>query len=265
MEFFRYYDESKFQAFVPKIKQSLKEWQIVEVLLTGKTSYNVAYIARKLQEYFAQRDGVIFICNQMEILVFVHMGKTTAPEELTNDLSQKMPKYSCTAEATDITAEGILRVQIRLQDIQEQEKKREIPAVSSLLAIRRKRQEPVILVADDDMFMRSLISKNFKSRGKVLELPDARGVVDTYLEALPDIVFLDIHMPGGSGIDVLSEILKFDETAYVVMLSSDSIKDNVLGAQKLGAKSFIAKPFTKEKLDACFETCLASMFYPRSS
>ena len=62
-------------------------------------------------------------------------------------------------------------------------------------------------------------------------------------------------MPGKSGIDILEEILMFDQTAFIVMLSADTAKDNVLETRKLGAKGFVAKPFTKEKLVDMLQKC----------
>ena len=78
------------------------------------------------------------------------------------------------------------------------------------------------------------------------------SAVDTYLLELPDIVFLDIHMPGGSGLNALAEILLFDPTAHVVMLSADRVEATILDAKKFGAKGYVAKPFTPEKLIACY-------------
>lgn len=252
MEFFQYYNQSQFLSFVPKIKQNLRDWQIVEVSLTGKTKHNAAYIAKKLKEYFGDRDGIIFICNSRDILVLVNMGDGTDIRKLSSGINDRMPKYSCSAEATDITAEGLLKFQLRLQDVEEA---RTESANNPLLAVRKERAEKIVMVADDDMFMRTLISKTFKGRAHVIEHDDTMDIVESYLDALPDILFLDIHMPGGSGIEILEELLGFDDTAYIVIMSSDSVKDNVLEAKKLGAKGFIAKPFTPEKLEACYQKC----------
>jgi two-component system chemotaxis response regulator CheY len=123
------------------------------------------------------------------------------------------------------------------------------------MAARKNRAENIVMVADDDMFMRSLVHKNFKDRAQIIEHGDAGTIVESYLEMLPDILFLDIHLPGGSGVEILSELTSFDDTAHVIIISSDSVKDNVLEARKLGAKGFVAKPFTPEKLDACYEKC----------
>lgn len=250
MEFLQYYNQTKFLGFVPRIRQNPKGWQLVEVVLTGKTRHNAAYIAKQVKEYFGARDGIIFICNSREILALVNMGSPSDIVELASGLNNKLPKYSCTAAASDITEEGLLKFQFHLRDIEEA--KKEASPGSSLLALRKERAEKVVMVVDDDMFMRSLIVKALKSKARVIELDKPEAVVDTYLEELPDALFLDIHMPGLSGIDILSELLNFDDTAYVVIMSSDSVKDNVLEAKRLGAKGFVAKPFTAEKIELCY-------------
>jgi two-component system chemotaxis response regulator CheY len=238
---------------VPKIKRSINEWWIIEVFLTGQTSHNVGFIAKKLKEYFDYKDGVIFICNSKNILVLAHMGPGQSSQTLTNDIRSRMPKMSCNANAVEATADGLLKVQIQLKDLENEAAGQ--TGISPLLRVRNARQENVIMVADDDMFMRSLVTKNFVTKGRIIEFETADNIVDAYLENLPDIVFLDIHLPGGSGIDILSEILSFDETAYVVIVSADSIKDNILNSKNLGAKGFIVKPFTREKLDAFYSKC----------
>jgi two-component system chemotaxis response regulator CheY len=99
------------------------------------------------------------------------------------------------------------------------------------------------------------LAKYFQGRGRVPEFENTDNTVETDLEKPLDIVFLDIHLPGGSGIDILVDILSFDDSAYVILISGDSIKDKIMNGKKFGAKGFIAKPFTKEKLESFYEKC----------
>jgi two-component system, chemotaxis family, chemotaxis protein CheY len=254
MEILKYYNQRRFFEFVPKVKEDLDAWRIVTVALTGQTGHNVMYIAKKITELFSGQDGIVFICNNQEILVLVHTGRESDPEHLCLKIGEKMPQYSCAAEAAGITPEGLLQIQIRLQDIGV-EAQTEQHAGSPLFNTRLNRKENVVLIADDDMFMRTLLKKALGDRAVIIELSDANDVVATYLDKLPDIVFLDIHMPHGSGIDILGEILNYDETAYVIILSSDSIRDNVVNAKQTGAQGFLAKPFTQGKILDYFRKC----------
>lgn len=61
-------------------------------------------------------------------------------------------------------------------------------------------------------------------------------------------MFLDINLPDISGHDVLARLRDIDPQIYAVMLSGHTQSENVMEALKMGAKGFVSKPFTKEKL-----------------
>ena len=251
IEILHKFNQRRFLALAPDIRKDIGDWQLVEVSLTHGTSHNISYIARKLGEHFTNHDGLIFICNFRQILAIVRAAGEP-PSKLSAGITGAMPQYSCSVEASEITPDGLLKFQVRLQSLEEEAQAQTSPP---LLDARQRRVERIVMVADDDMFMRTLVAGTFKPRVTVIELPDATDVVDTYLERLPDVLFLDLHLPGGSGIDLLADILKFDETAYVAMLTSDRVKENVIAAKKIGAKAFIAKPFTRRKLEEFYNAC----------
>lgn len=105
------------------------------------------------------------------------------------------------------------------------------------------------------MFIRFLVKKWLGGEAKIVECANGKDVVELYKSAKPNIVFLDIHLPGKSGKDALRELMRLDPTAFVIMLSADSNKDNVLYSIKTGAKAFITKPFTRETLFKYFNMC----------
>lgn len=70
-----------------------------------------------------------------------------------------------------------------------------------------------------------------------------------YETKLPDIVFLDILLPDGNGINLLSRITNNDKEAYVIMLSEDPSMKLVMKCKELNAIGFLAKPVTKQKLN----------------
>lgn len=112
-----------------------------------------------------------------------------------------------------------------------------------------------ILLADDDAFIRGLVKKGVETFGDVIETAQGDTVTDLYKQHLPDIVLLDIHLPEKSGFDILKEILSYDPSAFIVMLSSDAIKDNVLNCIQYGAKGFIGKPFVRDVLVRYISMC----------
>lgn len=119
---------------------------------------------------------------------------------------------------------------------------------------RRARATLEILVVEDDPFSRKLIGAALNGHS-VSFAEDGRTAVTVHLQKAPGIVFLDIDLPDVSGHDVLAKILSFDRQAYIVMLSGNSQIENVQGAVNSGAKGFVGKPFTKEKLLQYIEKC----------
>lgn len=75
---------------------------------------------------------------------------------------------------------------------------------------------------------------------------DGRRAVQRFDEIRPDIVLLDLIMPGQSGVETLGQILKIDPAACVVMISSLGTEDAVHECLSTGATSFLQKPFTRD-------------------
>lgn len=120
--------------------------------------------------------------------------------------------------------------------------------ISSIALRRDRREAPLVLLIEDDKFTASYTANIL---GKDYELVVCRtgeeGVM-AYIEHAPDIVFLDIHLPGFSGHDTLAAINIIDADAFVVMLSVDAVKESIVRAAYGGAKNFLKKPFSKERL-----------------
>jgi len=107
-----------------------------------------------------------------------------------------------------------------------------------------------VLIVDDAMFMRSTLKMMLRKENYevVGEAQNGIEAIKKYKELTPDIVTLDIHMPEMGGIDALSEIIKCDPKATIVMISAAGDQKHVLDAMQLGAKNFIVKPFTEDKV-----------------
>lgn len=102
-----------------------------------------------------------------------------------------------------------------------------------------------VLIVDDGPFMRTLIKGILlKNDYEVVgEAEDGEQGVSLFRELKPDLVTLDITMPGMDGITALHEIMAEDPEASVVMVSAMGQDQYVKEAIKSGAKSFIVKPF----------------------
>lgn len=119
-----------------------------------------------------------------------------------------------------------------------------------------------ILIVDDEPLVRKSLGRAFKTRGhEVVEAIDGNEGLSRWLDSQPDIVFLDVLMPGLSGPEVLKEILPrlgSKWTGRVILMSAYSGEHNVTTAQALGADLFVPKPFDDvfavvTKAEALFE------------
>lgn len=108
-----------------------------------------------------------------------------------------------------------------------------------------------ILIVEDEESLRDIMSRTLKKEGHVTE---TAGDYASAMEKLGvysyDCVLLDIMLPGGSGLDILSHIKKTNKKLNVIIISAkDSIDDKVAGLE-LGADDYLAKPFHLAELSA---------------
>lgn len=120
---------------------------------------------------------------------------------------------------------------------------------------RRMRTSGCVLIIDDDVLTRGLVASTVKDDHNVVQAKDAESGIVAYVDHAPNVVFLDIHLPGINGIQLLKRMLQLDRDAYIIMLSADSATDNVLSTQSGGAAGFICKPFSKEKILEYVQKC----------
>ena len=112
-----------------------------------------------------------------------------------------------------------------------------------------------ILIIEDDVMVRGLLATFLQGAHQIIQAKNAESGIIAYIDQAPNIVFLDIHMPGLDGHDTLTYLRQIDPEACVVMLSGDSSSQNVISTRNLGAVGFVRKPFTKEKLLEYVKTC----------
>jgi CheY-like chemotaxis protein len=108
-----------------------------------------------------------------------------------------------------------------------------------------------ILIADDSRFQVQLISTYLEARG--FAVVSAGDALQTWMKALrekPEIIVLDINMPGGTGIEVLKRLRMSDKTRHIpVVVLSGSSEPNIENTVKeLGAHDFLHKPVDPSQL-----------------
>lgn len=120
--------------------------------------------------------------------------------------------------------------------------------IATIALRRKKRGYPLVMVVEDDRFTSSYAANILNKNYEVALSRSGEEAISDYIKHAPDIVFLDIHLPGLSGHDTLQSIRAIDPKAFIVMLSVDAVKKNIVQAAHNGAYSFLRKPFSKEKM-----------------
>jgi len=106
-----------------------------------------------------------------------------------------------------------------------------------------------LLVVDDEHLIRWSLEQNLKKQGyEVVTAGSGEDALRLVREEQPDLVLLDIQLPGISGIDVLEKIKDHDEDIIVIMVTANSGLENAVNAMRLGAYDYISKPFNLDEL-----------------
>ena len=107
-----------------------------------------------------------------------------------------------------------------------------------------------VLIVDDVPLMRRQIRSALEGGGYEIlaEAADGYDGILQYVERKPDVVVLDIVMPGIDGIETLERLLRLDPAARVVMCSALGEEEMIRRAILLGARDFIVKPFAAERI-----------------
>ena len=106
----------------------------------------------------------------------------------------------------------------------------------------------VLLIEDDPSLARGLVD-NFRAEGwEVRHVSHGDQALQTLEKTRPDLVILDILLPGRSGLDILREMRSAGETVPVLMLTAKGeVVDRVVGLE-LGADDYLPKPFALQEL-----------------
>jgi two-component system alkaline phosphatase synthesis response regulator PhoP len=114
-----------------------------------------------------------------------------------------------------------------------------------------------ILVVEDNADLANGLEINLKKEGyKVLKAANGEDALRTALHDSPDLMILDIMLPGISGLDVCRELRNKSISMPIIMLTAKSDElDRVVGLE-LGADDYITKPFSLRELLARVRVCL---------
>ncbi len=106
-----------------------------------------------------------------------------------------------------------------------------------------------ILIIDDELIIRERLSMLLKLEGyKTFEAESGRDGLELFIKENPDILLVDIKMPGMDGIEVLKKIKEMKSYAEVIMITGHGGIETVIEALKLGAFRYVEKPFEYDEL-----------------
>lgn len=115
-----------------------------------------------------------------------------------------------------------------------------------------------IMIVDDSRVMEVMMEKLLEETEYevVAYCQDGEEAIARYGEVLPDLVTMDIIMPGIDGLETAEAILEDYPEARIIMVSSLAYDDTINEAEKIGVRNFVYKPLDREQLLDAFERAL---------
>ncbi len=114
-----------------------------------------------------------------------------------------------------------------------------------------------ILIVDDEPFIRLVLHEALRSWGyETLEAGTVAEATKIFEEEEPSVVLLDIELPDGSGLDVLTRIKAKSPDSIVIMVTGSVDVPNTVSALRGGAHDFIGKPIKLEELRVTLSNAL---------
>ena len=107
-----------------------------------------------------------------------------------------------------------------------------------------------LLIADDEPNIRLMVRRTFEQRYVVIEAKNGKEAVDLALRHIPDIIIMDVMMPGVDGLTALNTIRNSKSVSAipVIMFTGVGFDLNEQLAGSLGAKAYLRKPVTPQEL-----------------
>jgi len=115
-----------------------------------------------------------------------------------------------------------------------------------------------VLIVDDEKDARRLISRYLKGNPDIEAVEESPGVEDALFKVVsmsPDLIFLDMMMPGRNGTELMELLKKRGLDCHVVVISGD--RDSAIGAIKNNVYDFLLKPVSKEDIKKVIDKFLA--------
>lgn len=114
---------------------------------------------------------------------------------------------------------------------------------STSAAVRR------VVIVDDHAMFRSGVKHDIGSRVQIVgEGEDVPTAVAAVLKAQPDVVLLDVHLPGGGGVEVIKQVHVTEPDIKFLALSVSDAAEDVIGVIRAGARGYVTKSISADEL-----------------
>ncbi len=105
-----------------------------------------------------------------------------------------------------------------------------------------------VLVVDDDLTTREVLQRYLTRAGlRVLEAPDGVTALEVFRTGQPDLVVLDLMLPGMDGLDVCTRLRQHSQVPIMMLTALGSESDRVVGLEQ-GADDYVVKPFSPREV-----------------
>lgn len=276
--------ELKLTRALEQLRSTAENTRCVHLLLAPYTLHPEArdVVYTLLSTHLDAHHAQVFTCDDGDMFVLGHnillknvrvivaeLAELTAKADRIEDLAEVYDLTFGAGRILTLLEQKIDKQKQALADAQEKEKqdaqrRRRIEilglpvdtsAQNIITYTRATHRNIEVMVVEDDVFSRKLVEKVLGGICHVVALENAQNLVDTYIRTAPHMVFLDINLPDVTGHELVTRILSVDPSAYIVMLSGNADKENILEAINRGAKGFVGKPFAKDKLIDTIRRC----------
>ncbi len=116
-----------------------------------------------------------------------------------------------------------------------------------------------IYIIDDEETIRDSLGMALEADYAVVSFADAESSLDAMASTPPDLILLDIGLPGMSGIEALAQIKQLHPHVPVIMITAYEEIDTVIAAMKLGAHDYVVKPIRMDSLEIIIKNGLETI------
>ena len=108
---------------------------------------------------------------------------------------------------------------------------------------------PSVLIVDDHALFRAGVRSELEGLVEIVgEAGDVDGAVATIVSAAPDVVLLDVHLPGGGGVEILRRLATEAPGAKCLALSVSDDPEDVIAVIRAGARGYVTKTISPQEL-----------------